>query len=177
MSEREQVFRQQLVALLPRLRRFALGLTSSTDGADDLVQASCQRAMEKWRQWQGAGRLDGWVFRIAHNLWQDEVRRQGLDRREAGLDPDHVASTTEVRRIADRLELDEVRRMISELPEDQRAVLLLVCVEGLTYREAAEVLVVRVGTVISRLSRARATLSERLGRPAAALPKALGVNR
>ena len=152
---------QQLVALLPRLRRFAHGLTGSSDEGDDVVQSSCERALTRLDQWREGTRLDSWMFRIVQTVWIDRVRR----RREVALAPeawDQLPGTDGVRDAEARAELRAVRRLIGELPDDQRTVLLLVSVEGLSYREAAEVLDLPVGTVMSRLSRARLALGRRL---------------
>lgn len=151
----------QLVALLPRLRRFAHGLTGSIDEGDDLVQSACERALSRLDQWQQGTRLDSWMFRIVQTVWIDRVRR----RREVALEPDEwerLPGIDGVQQAETRSELAAVRRLVGELPEEQRSVLLLVSVEGLSYREAAEVLDLPVGTVMSRLSRARLHIGRRL---------------
>lgn len=153
--------RLQLVALLPRLRRFAHGLTGSVDEGDDVVQSACERALSRLHQWQPGTRLDSWMFRIVQTVWIDRVRK----RRELALEPEQwerLPGTDGVRDAESRAELAAVRRFIGELPEEQRVVLLLVSVDGLSYREAAEALDLPVGTVMSRLSRARLSLARRL---------------
>ena len=152
---------QELVALLPRLRRFALVLCRSQPLADDLVQGACERALANADRWMPGTRFDAWMFRILRNHWIDHLRRA----RAEGMAED---VTTQTQLIGDpgegpilsRLVLSEVQRAIDGLPQDQREVLALVCGEDLSYREAAEILNVPIGTVMSRLARARRRLVE-----------------
>jgi RNA polymerase sigma-70 factor (ECF subfamily) len=152
----------ELVALLPRLRRFALTLARQPSLADDLVQIACERALAHSDQWSPGTRLDAWVFRILRNAWIDHVRHRRTD----GLmddvsDHEHkLVDGDSEDRILNRLTLAEVQRAITGLPDEQREVLILVCVEDLAYREAAEVLGVPIGTVMSRLARARRRIIE-----------------
>jgi RNA polymerase sigma-70 factor (ECF subfamily) len=156
--------RAQIVSLLPRLRRFAHGLTPDRHLADDLVQAACLKALERWHQWQPGTSLASWLFRIVQNTWIDEFRsraRQATDSDEdALLDLPGEDGRAVVER---RSELQAVRRGIAALPEEQRAVLLLVTVDGLSYQEAADALGVPMGTVMSRLARARGKLADAVG--------------
>ena len=151
---------RDLVALLPRLRRFARGLAGSLDAADDLVQAACERALANRAQWQKGTRLDSWMYRIVQNLWIDQMRTKG---RWHQADEETLAALPAndmVRAVEARIELAAVRSAIDALPPDQRAVLMLVTVEGQSYRDAAEILEVPIGTVMSRLARARLALVE-----------------
>lgn len=156
--------RAELISLLPRLRRFAYGLTGDGHQADDLVQTGCLKAIERWQQYQPGTSLASWMFRILQTTWLDEYRtrqRQQTDSWDEGFDElmgDDGTSLLEA-----RSEARAVRRLVAELPEDQRAVLMLVAVEGLSYKEAAEVLELPLGTVMSRLARARGRLAEGLG--------------
>jgi RNA polymerase sigma-70 factor (ECF subfamily) len=156
--------RAQIVSLLPRLRRFAHGLTPDRHLADDLVQAACLKALERWHQWQPGTSLASWLFRIVQNTWIDEFRsraRQATDSDDdALLDLPGEDGRAVVER---RSELQAVRRGIAALPEEQRAVLLLVTVDGLSYQEAADALGVPMGTVMSRLARARGKLADAIG--------------
>ena len=155
--------RPGMVALLPRLRAFARGLARSGDTADDLVQATCEKALRAVDSWTPGTRLDSWMFRIMQNHWIDTNRR---DRPQTPLDSPAalaVAAEDGERVTEAKLTLGSVGRVIDRMPEDQRAVLVLVCVQDLSYREAAEVLEVPIGTVMSRLSRARRTLIEATG--------------
>jgi RNA polymerase sigma-70 factor (ECF subfamily) len=159
--------RAEMVALLPRLRRFARGLAGTADQADDLVQAACERAIARIEQWTPGTRLDSWMFRIVQTIWLDERRaakvRTGEGRVEAADAADPELTVDGVRRMEAHLTYDAVRRAIANLPEEQRAVMLLVCVEGQTYKEAADTLSIPIGTVMSRLARARLGLSRVLG--------------
>lgn len=148
--------RHQMILLLPRLRRFARSLVRSPHDADDLVQATCERALRALDQWTPGSRLDSWMFRIMRNHWIDGVRKSGA----AAEDPIGEGDAVEDgRRVAEtRLLFADVRSRIADLPEEQRSVLILVCAEELSYREAAEMLDIPIGTVMSRLSRARQAL-------------------
>ncbi len=155
-------FADQLVAVLPRLRRFARGLTGSAVDADDLVQAACERALLREHQFQEGTRFDSWMFRIVQTLWIDQIRARDVRKEEGDIAEDRFGSDEPVRRTEARLALGEVHRAVDALPPDQRAALMLVTVEGLSYREAAEVAQVPVGTIMSRLARARVALQAHL---------------
>jgi RNA polymerase sigma-70 factor (ECF subfamily) len=155
-------FGDQLVAVLPRLRRFARGLTGSSVEADDLVQAACERALARRHQFQEGTRFDSWMFRIVQTIWIDQIRSREVRKSDGDLGEDRLGSDEPVRRVEARLTLAEVRRAVDRLPPDQRAALLLVTVEGLSYKEAAEVVDVPVGTIMSRLARARIALQLQL---------------
>jgi RNA polymerase sigma-70 factor, ECF subfamily len=164
VSDRDPVsnrFSDQLIAVLPRLRRFARGLTGSAVEADDLVQAACERALARQHQFQEGTRFDSWMFRIVQTIWIDQIRARDV-RKEDGDTAERLGSDESVRRVEARLALDEVRRAVDRLPPDQRIALLLVTVDGLSYKEAAEVVRVPVGTIMSRLARARIALLQQL---------------
>lgn len=153
--------RQQMVALLPRLRRFAFALTGSTDEGDDVVQAACERALARLHQWQPGSRLDSWMFRIIQSIWIDRVRARRTGGSQVDLEAVVGLVGSDGRRDMEaRLTLAAVRRAMVRLPEKQRLVLVLVSVDGLSYKEASEVLGVPLGTVMSRLARARSRLHE-----------------
>ncbi len=157
-------FRQDLVALVPKLRRFALSLAGNMPDADDLVQAACVKALRNAAQFTPGTRMDSWMYRIVQTLWLDECRKSSL--RRPPVDPTEIELSDEgkaARLPEDRMMLALARRAMADLPPGQREVLALVAVEGLSYREAAETLDVPVGTIMSRLSRARATLLPKLG--------------
>ena len=152
--------RLMIVSLLPRLRGFALALSRSSDAADDLVQATCEKALRASDSWTPGTRLDSWMFRIMQNHWIDERRKH---RPHQSVDEDehrNIAGDDGGRITEARLTLNTVRNLVEAMPDDQRSVLILVCVEELSYREAADVLEVPIGTVMSRLSRARRALIE-----------------
>lgn len=155
-------FGDQLIAALPRLRRFARGLTGSASEADDLVQAACERALAREHQFQEGTRFDSWMFRIVQTIWIDQIRARDVRKEDAEVPEQRLGTDEPVRRVEARLALAEVRRAVDRLPAEQRTTLMLVTVEGLSYREAAEVSGVPVGTVMSRLARARTALQQQL---------------
>jgi RNA polymerase sigma-70 factor (ECF subfamily) len=146
----------EIAALLPRLRRFARAITFNREDADDLVQAAVERAIVHGEQWQPGTRLDSWIFRIMKNAWIDEVRSRA---RRAELfapeeEGEHVGDDS-ARAHQQRM---AIRRAVSLLSEEHRLVVGLVLVDGMPYKEAAEVLEIPVGTLTSRLARARDAL-------------------
>ncbi len=156
-----QEIKQEMVALLPRLRRFAYALTGSIDLGDDLVQAACERALSRLEQWQKGTRLDSWMFRIMQTIWIDQMRAKKVRGHIADLDAaNDIAGDDGERAMEARLTLKRVRSAVAELPEDQRLALTLVSIDGRSYKEAAELLDVPVGTITSRLARARRKLYE-----------------
>ena len=158
--------RALIVSMLPRLRAFARALTRHREDADDLVQATCEKALGALDSFTAGSRLDSWMFRIMHNHFVDT--RRAL-RQTRNLDDVPELSGEDGRRVTEaRLEVAQVQRAIAALPEEQRAVLVLVCVEGLRYREAAEVLDLPIGTVMSRLARSRAAVAAVLDEDAGA---------
>lgn len=160
----QDTFRRDLISVIPKLRRFALSLVGNAQDADDLVQSACEKALRNAGQFQPGTRLDSWMYRIIQNLWLDDRRRSRT--RGTAIDPEDAYLSDEGRAAQlpeDRMMLAQVRSAMAELPEAQRAVLSLVAIEGLSYKETAEVLGVPMGTVMSRLSRAREALLPRLG--------------
>ena len=156
-------FKTELLALLPRLRRYALARTGSVHSADDLLQATCERAWKCRDQLMPGTRMDSWMFKIMTNLHIDEIRAVSTRGIDAGPDAlEQVPDNRWQRRIEGKLVLGEVAQVMLQLPESMRDVLALVSIEGLSYREAAAVLDVPMGTVMSRLSRARTELTNRL---------------
>lgn len=163
-------FSDELVALLPRLRRFARSLTGRADEADDLVQAALERALRAQSSWQPGSRLDAWVFRILKNLWIDQIRRRRMEGVQVPLDDAEQLAGADGRAVADsRLILADVRNLLAQLPADQQAVVQSVCVDELSYRDTADELNIPIGTVMSRLARARVALAVMM-RPDARAP-------
>ncbi|NIF15515.1 sigma-70 family RNA polymerase sigma factor [Pantoea sp. Cy-639] len=151
---------QQWRELLQRLRRFALWLTRDASSADDLVQATVERALGRWRQQREPERLRPWLFTILYRLFLDARRRERLHVRwlalfGRGQAAEPMGADTESIVLA-QADLQAFARLSTE----QRALLLLVSVEGLSYKEAAQALGIPIGTVMSRLSRARAALRD-----------------
>lgn len=151
-------FRRQLLDVIPRLRRYARALTFDAAAADDLAQQALERALSHWQQFDPQREMGVWVLSIAHNAHLDTVRREA---RMTATDP------AELQRAQDAAQADnshmlglrlDLRAALSLLPPEQREPLLLVCLEQLSYAEVAEVLHVPIGTVMSRVFRARAVL-------------------
>ena len=149
---------RELVTLVPQLRRFAYALTRHADDADDLVQATMERVLS--RPMPDDVELVKWMFRVSRNIWIDDLRSRKV-RREAALDlvgeTDLDASTEE--RVQARAMLRQAQKGIDALPNEQREVLAMVAIAGMAYREASEALSIPIGTVMSRLARARAALA------------------
>ena len=150
-------FDEQLRELIPRLRRFAVSLTRNPSSADDLVQSCLERALSSWGSKHPEGDLRAWLFAILYRQFLDAHRRSrryarmlefftGRDEPQPSLERTVIAQST--------------LEAFDRLPTEQRALLLLVSVEGLSYKEAAQALDVPIGTVMSRLSRARAAMRE-----------------
>jgi RNA polymerase sigma-70 factor (ECF subfamily) len=165
MSTNESVenIQEQIVALLPRLRRFARNLIRNPHDADDVVQIAVERALLRLDQWRRDARLDSWLFKILRNAWIDEVRARG--RRAKIFMPEEAGE-----QVGEALMEREIDRLSTEaalarLPEDQRLAVGLVLVEGLSYKDAAEVLEVPIGTLTSRLARGREALQDMLRLP------------
>ena len=155
--------RRELVALLPRLRRFARSLTRNTDEADDLVQNAVERALRNLGAWTPGTRLDAWMFRIMKNAWIDETRSRAV--RTRVLAPEEAAENVGAdgaQAMEVHLEAQAVRAAMEELPDEQRVAVALVLIEGLSYREAADLLEVPIGTLTSRLARGRAAIEARI---------------
>ena len=160
-SETSQSIHEQIVTLLPRLRRFARNLTRNPHDADDVVQIAVERALTRLDQWRRGARLDSWMFTIVRNAWIDELRSRG--RRGKVFLAAEAGENIGTDSMAREAELLSVQSAMARLPEDQREAVSLVLVEGLPYREAAEVLDVPIGTLTSRLARGREALQALLG--------------
>ena len=150
-------FEQQVLELLPRLRRFAIGLAGSPSDGDDLCQMTIERALTRREQWREGTRLDSWMYRIMRNMFIDEARA-GTRRRETFVAEDAGASVGSDGAQEAQVELTMIDRAMAKLPEDQREAVLLVMVEGYSYKEAAEIVGCPVGTLNSRLVRGRDAL-------------------
>jgi RNA polymerase sigma factor (sigma-70 family) len=160
-------FEGDMLALLPRLRRFAMSLSRDAADGDDLCQAAVERALKSRDQWQPGTRLDSWMFRIMRNLWIDEVRTRS--RRDQTFAPEEAGAMVGDdggRRIEMAVEISDVGRAMERLPAEQREAIALVLVEGFAYREAAEILDIPMGTLTSRLVRGREALMRELGEAA-----------
>lgn len=158
-------FRTALAEQLPRLRRFARTLVREPADADDLVQVTVERALRAHAQWNETSRLESWLFGIMKNAWIDEARARA--RRGRVLAPAEEGEHVGEAPIDTHIEVTSVHEAMARLPDEQRVVVALVLVEGLAYKEAAAVLDVPIGTVTSRLARARTALAAMLRGPSA----------
>lgn len=153
-------FERELLALLPKLRRFARSLARDAADADDLLQIAVERALKARGQWQHGTRMDAWMMKIVRNAWIDEIRRRTRSARTFA--PEEAAAGIgsagheEIERSAD---MHDVDRAMNALPPEQREAVALVLVEGLAYKEAAELLDIPIGTLTSRLTRGRQALA------------------
>jgi RNA polymerase sigma-70 factor (ECF subfamily) len=159
-EESRREVRAGLEPALARLWRYALVLSRARDVADDLVQATCLRAIERADQFVPGTRVDRWLFAILRSIWLNEIRSRRI--REGGgfVDAEDVLTTDGAREIEMNITASAVLRVIGRLPEAQRETVLLVYGEGCTYAEAAAILAVPIGTVMSRLAAARAALAK-----------------
>ncbi|MEL6516257.1 MAG: RNA polymerase sigma factor [Pseudomonadota bacterium] len=157
--------KRDLIALLPRLRRFARTLTRSVPEADDLVQEACLRALTRADQWDRSQPLDRWMFRITRNLWISEIRKRTvrIGQGQVAADESHELVSVETGEAS--LAAAQLQARIAALPEELGAVLLTVSVEGYSYAEAAKLFDIPVGTVMSRIHRARKALARDLAAP------------
>lgn len=162
-----QDVRTELIALLPRLRRFAYSLTGSMDEAEEVLQSACEKALSRLDQFTPGTRLDSWMFQVIRTVRIDRIRyaarrpvQNDVDIESTGVGDARIHEQVEA-----RMELDIIRSAFARLPEEQRAVLTLVTIDGMTYQEAAETLDVPVGTIMSRLARARRKLAEAIDMP------------
>ena len=152
--------RAGLEACLARLWRYAVVLSRTRDAADDLVQATCLRAIERADQYVPGTRLDRWLFSILRSIWLNEIRARKI--REGGglVDAEEALTSDGAKAVETNILAAEVFRLIGRLPEAQRETVLLVYGEGFSYAEAASALGIPVGTVMSRLAAARSALAK-----------------
>jgi RNA polymerase sigma-70 factor (ECF subfamily) len=155
--------KDEISSLIPRLRKFARVLTGNLADADDVVQASLEKAMRNIEQYEAGTRLDSWLFTIARNLWIDDRRLARNRNPHDDIDGLYeLAGDDGVAEVEARDRQRAVRRAVDALPAEQRELVGLVMLEGFAYREAAAMLDIPIGTVMSRLSRAKAALAESL---------------
>ena len=160
MNDRVANFGEQVGTLLPRLRRFARALTRHPQDADDLVQLAVERALTRSKQWRPASSLTNWMLAIVRNAWIDETRAR--HRRDAVLVPENEAVEVGDTGTDRDIEWWSIQSALGRLPEEQRLAVALVLIEGLSYREAAQVMEVPIGTLTSRLARGRLALQAML---------------
>lgn len=156
MSRKSGVFEAELLERLPRLRRFCLALTATNNDADDLLQMTVERLLVKPPP--ADADLMKWMFRVCKNIWIDEIRSRKV-RMASDIDDVSIPVGGESDVLA-HLTLGEVNAAMAALSDDQRSIISLVAIEGYSYKETAEILDLPIGTVMSRLSRARAALAD-----------------
>lgn len=158
-----QAFERELLTLLPRLRRFARSLARDSADADDLMQLALERALKARHQWQAGTRLDSWMMKIVRNCWIDEVRSRARRRQTFVPEEEGHAVGTDAHHDVERsAAMHDVEKAMNALSPEQREVIALVLVEGLAYREAADLLDIPIGTLTSRLTRGRQALAQML---------------
>jgi len=163
--------RQQLAVHLNRLWRYGLVLSRSRDMAEELVQATCVRALEKGAQFAPGTRIDRWLFSILHSIWISDLRARRVRMGQGFVDTEDLLAHDTHEQDEDRQRYQQIMRRVNALPEAQRNALFLVYVEGFSYQEAADTLSVPIGTIMSRLATARATLANTASVPPAAKEK------
>ncbi len=154
--------KRELTVLLPRLRRFARSLTRSGPEADDLVQEACLRALSRADQWDPAQPLDRWMFRITRNLWISELRKRGVRMGQGQVDAEETTELVTPETGEHQVAARQLKDQIDALPPELSSVLLAVSVEGYSYAEASDLFDVPIGTVMSRVHRARKALAARI---------------
>jgi RNA polymerase sigma-70 factor (ECF subfamily) len=152
-------FRRDLVSVLPKLRRFAMTLTRNAADADDLVQEVCERAITRNHLWNGEGRLESWIYAMTRNLWIDEIRKRRVRTGSGTVDAAEQDELSIEASGEKAVYANQLQKMILSMPEGLASVFLLVNIEGHSYREAADILKIPIGTVMSRLSTARLRLA------------------
>ena len=159
MSNPREHIKTLIPEVFPKLWRYCLALTSNSDRANDLAQAACLRAMEKSHLFEMGTYFDRWIFTIAQRLWFNELRSDAVRRGGGLVTIDEIDLPDTNNDPEANLFARQVLLQVMELPEAQRATVMLVYVEGFSYAEAAEILEIPIGTVMSRLSAARTKLS------------------
>ncbi|WP_040676878.1 RNA polymerase sigma factor [Rhizobium mesoamericanum] len=155
----EADIRSGLADNLLRLWRYGLVLSHRRDVADDLVQQTCVRALERVEQFEIGTRLDRWLFSILHSIWLNEIRSQRVRLGRGFVDADDALVVDGARDTETHVMANQVLRLVNALPDAQRAAVFLAYVEGLSYKEVASVLDIPIGTVMSRLAAARAKIA------------------
>ena len=159
-GRRREEVRLGLPAHLARLWRYALALSRSRDAAEDLVQATCLRALERAEQFEPGTRLDRWLFSILRSVWLNDARARRVRLGQGEVDAETALVVDGENEIVTNISAAQVLRAVGGLPDAQREAVLLVDVEGYSYREAADLLDVPIGTIMSRLAAARLTLTK-----------------
>lgn len=152
------IVKEGIPSVFPRVWRFAFALAGTRERADDLAQSTCLRAIEKASQFKPGTQLDRWMFRITHNLWISELRKETVRRGGGLVQVEDAELPNPSQTPEETMMLRDVMLAVLRLPEAQRAAVIIVYVEGYSYKDAAMILDIPIGTVMSRLATARATL-------------------
>jgi RNA polymerase sigma-70 factor (ECF subfamily) len=158
-KDRTSLVRQELSGQLARLWRYGMVVSGRRDIAEDLVQATCLRALERAEQFQPGSRIDRWLLSILHSIWLNDVRANRIRTGQGFVDAETELTTDGADIAESQVLANEMVRRVQKLPEAQRATVFLAYVEEMTYRETADILGIPIGTVMSRLAAARATLA------------------
>lgn len=158
-KNRAAVVRDGLPDLYPRLWRFALSLSGSRSAADDLAQKACARALERADQFDPDTHLDRWMFTITRRIWLNDMRAEAVRKGNGYVAVEDAGLVSEVLTSEANIFAGEVFNAIGALPESQRETVMLAYVEGYSYKEAADILEIPIGTVMSRLAAARKILA------------------
>ena len=163
-DQQEQGIEEALVDLLPKLKAHALYLTRSADRADDLLQRTCLRALSRSHQWQAGTRLDRWVSTIMNSIWFNELRKKRQRQEQELPEPDKVVSAGFEGDVQAQLMVSDIRRACSKLSDEDFVLVTKIHAYGFTYREVADELGVPIGTILSRVSRAKAIIKRTLAK-------------
>lgn len=155
--------RAQIIHVLPRLRRFCLAITRKQEVADDLCQSTVERALSRADQFLPGSKLDSWMYKIAQNIWIDEGRKSQTRGVHVDIDEAHgMVGADGLQVVEGRSDLVRARSALSALPEDQRVLITLVVLDGMSYKDAAQMLEIPIGTVMSRIARARRFIDQQV---------------
>lgn len=154
--------KSELILILPKLKRFAMVMTRSAPDADDLVQDACLRTIANADKWDREQPLDRWVFRIMRHLWIGEIRKRQVRMGNGQVAADSSDELVQTETAEHILAASQLKDQVAALPGELAGLLMTVSVEGYTYAEAATLFEIPVGTVMSRLHRARKILAENL---------------
>lgn len=162
MNDQTDSFNQKLLEVMPRLKRYAIVLAVTPESSDDLLQATLERALQKQQQWKIDTHLDRWLFTIMSSIWKNEIRSRVV-RQGNGLseDVDLLFDKSNEDKVNRTFLYEQVFKEVMVLPENQREPIILIYVEGIKYQEAADILEIPLGTLMSRLARARIALANR----------------
>lgn len=155
-------FKSALLEAVPRIRRYCYALTGSISDADDLLQSTLEKALAKWQQYEPHSKIDRWLYRISRNHWIDQARRNKVQGEHVSFEESNDIAVHSEQVVTGNLTLTRVQTGMLSLSENLRTVLYLVGVEGLSYQEVAAQLNIPIGTVMSRLARARGQLAEHI---------------